>query len=333
MTKLLAIAVVFLSFEHSAQATALSLRESLDRDNGNIEQIAGEYHGEKDPKDWEPRTKAYIARVVNSQPVKNVQIDKQSSTFDKELAKQTPQSSRPSIAAIYEAYKNDKMTDQEASEFEADVNNGLVMLPSGATLKGYRPNTSTHNAALKKASLEDTNIDKISAEFNEWIQKNKKIDEEYNLKTKRLLGELSGDQKNLPDDSIDKFSAGFQKWKAEQDKNNSAKQENTPENLSLKSGETTLAGFAKAALGMLVAGIEGTAKFISNLFKGLQSQDDNAKAVYGDQTGLPVNCRAYVQATIDSYRQHQYSADDAFAGLERNCGIYGAIWKENRDKD
>ena len=42
---------------------------------------------------------------------------------------------------------------------------------------------------------------------------------------------------------------------------------NTPENLSLKSGETTLAGFAKAALGMLVAGIEGTAKFISNLFK------------------------------------------------------------------
>ena len=108
---------------------------------------------------------------------------------------------------------------------------------------------------------------------------------------------------------------------------------NSQENLSVKSGETTLAGFAKVALGMLVAGIEGSAKFISNLFKGLQSQDDNAKAVYGDQTDLPVNCRAYVQTAIDDYRQHKYSADDAFAGLERNCGLYGAIWKENRNKD
>jgi hypothetical protein len=58
--------------------------------------------------------------------------------------------------------------------------------------------------------------------------------------------------------------------------------------------------------------------------------DDNAKPVYGDKSGLPVNCRAYVQLVIDDYRAHKYSADDAMTGLERNCGINGQIWKDSR---
>jgi hypothetical protein len=58
-------------------------------------------------------------------------------------------------------------------------------------------------------------------------------------------------------------------------------------------------------------------------------EDDNAKPVYGN-TGLPVNCRAYVQWVIDSYRTKQYSAEESFTGLERNCGIHGHTWKDKR---
>jgi len=58
--------------------------------------------------------------------------------------------------------------------------------------------------------------------------------------------------------------------------------------------------------------------------------DDNDTPVYGKQSGLPVNCRAYVQVSIDDYRAGKFSADDLVAGLERNCGVNGQIWKNRR---
>lgn len=63
---------------------------------------------------------------------------------------------------------------------------------------------------------------------------------------------------------------------------------------------------------------------------GCAIEDDNATAIYG-KTGLPVNCRAYVQAVIDGYRSKAYSADDSMIGLERNCGANGQAWKNLRD--
>jgi hypothetical protein len=44
--------------------------------------------------------------------------------------------------------------------------------------------------------------------------------------------------------------------------------------------------------------------------------------------GLPANCSAYVDASIAGYRLKQYTADEAFAGLERNCGAGGALWRD-----
>lgn len=58
--------------------------------------------------------------------------------------------------------------------------------------------------------------------------------------------------------------------------------------------------------------------------------DDNDKAKYGDELGLPVNCRAYVQAVVDGYRSRKYTAEESINGLERNCGLNGAAWKNNR---
>lgn len=66
------------------------------------------------------------------------------------------------------------------------------------------------------------------------------------------------------------------------------------------------------------------------MLSGCERLDDNAKPIYGKDTGLPVNCRAYVQEVVDSYRAKRYSAEDSMAGLERNCGMHGSAWKDNR---
>ena len=58
--------------------------------------------------------------------------------------------------------------------------------------------------------------------------------------------------------------------------------------------------------------------------------DDNAKPIYGKDSGLPVNCRAYVQFAVESYRAKKYTADETMSGLERNCGSNGISWKDNR---
>lgn len=59
---------------------------------------------------------------------------------------------------------------------------------------------------------------------------------------------------------------------------------------------------------------------------GCSPLDPNTKPEYGKESGLPKNCRAYVQVAINGYRTNQYSASDTMAGLERNCGEFGVLW-------
>ena len=63
--------------------------------------------------------------------------------------------------------------------------------------------------------------------------------------------------------------------------------------------------------------------------EGMKAADSNAKPAYGE-SGLPSNCRAYIQYAIDSYRQGQYSADDTMTAMERNCGINGWLWSDSK---
>ena len=53
--------------------------------------------------------------------------------------------------------------------------------------------------------------------------------------------------------------------------------------------------------------------------------DPNSQPKFGD-SGLPKNCRAYVQVAVDSYRSKRYTADEVMDGLERNCGAQGHSW-------
>jgi hypothetical protein len=67
------------------------------------------------------------------------------------------------------------------------------------------------------------------------------------------------------------------------------------------------------------------AVFASAILSGCGGRDPNDRPIYG-KSGLPVNCRAYVQTAINGYRSNQYTADEAMNGLERNCGIVGHAW-------
>lgn len=127
----------YLSPENAAEVAGRLLKDSLDRNKGNVQAAVAEYHGGTDRSNWGPRTRAYAARVVgDQQQIAQGGQPAGGSTFQRALANQMQAASTGSIAAVYDAYKSGKMTPQEAADFEADVKGGLVMLPRGAVLNG-----------------------------------------------------------------------------------------------------------------------------------------------------------------------------------------------------
>lgn len=126
----------YLNPQNSAEAAGLLLKESLQRNKGDIKLAAAEYHGGTNPKNWGPRTQSYIERVSTGV----TQAQPRQSTFQRTMAAQgaVPEGS---IQNIFNAYSGGQMSPQEASEFEADVQAGKIMLPRGAALRSA-PQTS-----------------------------------------------------------------------------------------------------------------------------------------------------------------------------------------------
>lgn len=122
----------YLSPENAAEVAGLLLKDSLKRNDGDISSAVAEYHGGTDRANWGPRTKAYVARVVGTQP----QAPSGQSTFQRALSQQPQAEPANAIATIYQAYQSGQLPPQESSDFEADVKAGKVMLPKGAILKG-----------------------------------------------------------------------------------------------------------------------------------------------------------------------------------------------------
>lgn len=122
----------YLSPENAAEVAGLLLKDSLKRNDGDISSAVAEYHGGTDRANWGPRTKAYVARVVGTQP----QAPSGQSTFQRALSQQPQAEPANAIATIYQAYQSGQLPPQESADFEADVKAGKVMLPKGAILKG-----------------------------------------------------------------------------------------------------------------------------------------------------------------------------------------------------
>ena len=55
--------------------------------------------------------------------------------------------------------------------------------------------------------------------------------------------------------------------------------------------------------------------------------DPNSEPEYGD-SGLPSNCRSYIQFSIDAWRAGEYEGEETMNAIERNCGSSGYLWNE-----
>jgi len=75
----------YLSPENAAEGAALLLKESLDRNKGDISSAVSEYHGGTDRKNWGPVNKAYVARVVPG--LEQINVSKATDDFGAWLAK------------------------------------------------------------------------------------------------------------------------------------------------------------------------------------------------------------------------------------------------------
>ncbi|MFN7302173.1 MAG: hypothetical protein ACK5U7_11935 [Bacteroidota bacterium] len=168
----------YLSPQNAAEAAGLLLKESLQRNKGDIKLAAAEYHGGTDPKNWGPRTKSYIERVTAGvgQEQQATLPGGGDSTFQRVMAARGgagaaaggPAMAPGSIQNIFNAYSSGQMTPEEAAEFEADVQSGAIMLPRGAALRGQQPapaqgtKPSTQVAELPPAVVEAYNTGRMT---------------------------------------------------------------------------------------------------------------------------------------------------------------------------
>lgn len=167
----------YLSPQNAAEAAGLLLKESLQRNKGDIKLAAAEYHGGTDPKNWGPRTKSYIERVTAGvgQEQQATLPGGGDSTFQRVMAARGGAGAAGgtamapgSIQNIFNAYSSGQMTPEEAADFEADVQSGAIMLPRGAALRGQQPapaqgtKPSTQVAELPPAVVEAYNTGRMT---------------------------------------------------------------------------------------------------------------------------------------------------------------------------
>jgi len=56
------------------------------------------------------------------------------------------------------------------------------------------------------------------------------------------------------------------------------------------------------------------------------SNDPNSEPKFSNDSGLPSNCRSYIQRSVDSWRAGEYESEEIINALERNCGMNGHLW-------
>lgn len=136
----------YLSPENAADVAGRLLKDSLDRNKGDVPAAVGEYIGGTDRGNWGPTTRAYVKRVTGAMPADapaaspptGVAQDDGPSTFDKLWgAANAPQPGQ--VANILKAYQSGQMAPDDAKQFKADVDAGRIMLPQGASLQSAAP--------------------------------------------------------------------------------------------------------------------------------------------------------------------------------------------------
>lgn len=55
------------------------------------------------------------------------------------------------------------------------------------------------------------------------------------------------------------------------------------------------------------------------------SSDPNSEPKFSNDSGLPSNCRSYIQESVDDWRNGVHSTEDTMNAIERNCGVHGDL--------
>lgn len=122
----------YLSPENAALGAAYLLKESLDRNGGKTALAVAEYHGGIDRSNWKSKTNKYVTNVLRGLSDMRSRAPEIGGQLPDTTTKE--QSNFGDVSNIFTAYKNGKMTKQEASDFESDVKAGKIELPPGAKL-------------------------------------------------------------------------------------------------------------------------------------------------------------------------------------------------------
>lgn len=121
--------------QQAALAAGYLLKESLERNHGSREAAVAEYHGGTDRRQHGPITRAYVGRVTGQGGSAG---QSGQSTFERVQARREQAreaEAGPSLAKVYIAYRQGRMSPEQAAQFEHDVNAGAVLLPPGGKLK------------------------------------------------------------------------------------------------------------------------------------------------------------------------------------------------------
>ena len=142
----------YLGPDQAAEVAALHLKESLQRNGGNLAAAVGEYHGSPNRSTWGPRTNAYINsvmvgynRLLTNQTTQTApQTEGGQSAVNlieqNERALQSALQPRPErLRAVYDAYRAGQMPPEDAQAFENDIRSGKITMERGATLLDGSP--------------------------------------------------------------------------------------------------------------------------------------------------------------------------------------------------
>jgi hypothetical protein len=135
----------YLSPENSALGAALLLKESLDRNNGDVALAAAEYHGGTDRKNWGRKTKAYVSRVTSG--MQSAQPDPNAQTIEDGTGGATvADKPEPTLEAVHAAYRAGKFTPEQKAEYEADLASGVLPPPDGEVVETTATEETTTEA-------------------------------------------------------------------------------------------------------------------------------------------------------------------------------------------
>lgn len=142
----------YLSASNASLVAGKLLADSMQRNNGSVPQAVGEYIGGTNRTNWGTTTNAYIKRVLqgaggtpvgtqtggNPYAAAQASADETTAGVGKALSGVNANNANlpagPSIAKLVDAYNSGAMDPQAAADFQHDVDNGKVFLPTGIKL-------------------------------------------------------------------------------------------------------------------------------------------------------------------------------------------------------